>query len=131
MCIEWKPVIVEHRTVDPYVKIYKNQLIISSGIHSIIDDIYDYNFVTISIGKENGVVTKIAFTFLKNYESNSIKVHRPKGSKRLAINSKFLVDQYISFSSSASGKTVYPKYPIFKSGSHKIVIDLANPINDN
>lgn len=131
MSIEWKPVVVKHRTVDPYVKVYKNQFVISSGIHSIIDNICDYGFVTASIGKENNVVTKIAFTFLKNYESNSIKLHRPRGSKRLIINSKFLVDQYISFSISAVGKTIYPKYPVFKLDTNTIVIDLSKPITNN
>lgn len=132
MEIEWKPVEIQTRYLTPFVKIYNCQLCFNAGVYSLIDNIYDYSYAIVSAGVEKGgAVTKVSIKFVKEYESNVLRVYRQKRSNGILINSKSLAEYCINCAASCNNTNAKQRYPVIKLDSHTIAIDLSKRMKYN
>ena len=131
MLITWDDVIVGQkaqvqRFSTPVVSVFPARLSFNAAVCSLIDNIYQYEWVNVKQGTENGRIVKLALEFDTDYSEHSFRILQKvlQGKKVSGLNlySKSLIDQY--FPNVTDRKSKKLQLPVEKMDDNTIVINL-------
>ncbi len=113
---------------EAFASIGQGRVALNADACDLIDNIYDYEWVSIIQAKEGNKVVKIGLRFTDKKEKNTLRANRRKYKGKdvdgININSKQLVKKYFG----ETKETSTSRYPIKKVDDKTIAIDILHEL---